>query len=92
MKIKYDKQIDALYISLKKGKYHHTKKITDSILVDVSKTGEVLGLEVLDAKQNIGKVKPGKLSIEFGPKLASVWYYKFLTGNLKQKWYILNSD
>ncbi len=68
MKIKYDKQIDALYISLKKGKYDHTKKITDSILIDVSKTGEVLGLEVLDAKENIGKVKPGKLDIEFGPK------------------------
>ncbi len=72
MKIKYDKQIDALYISLKKGKYDHTKKITDSILVDISKTGEVLGLEVLDAEENIGKVKPGKLDIEFGPKPASI--------------------
>lgn len=72
MKIKYDKQVDALYISLKKGKYDHTKKITDSILVDVSKTGEVLGLEVLDAKRNIGEVKPGKLDIEFASKPAAV--------------------
>jgi len=72
MKIKYDKQIDALYITLKKGKYAHTKKITDSILVDVSKSGEVLGVEVLDAKQNIGEVKPGKLDIEFGPKSISM--------------------
>ena len=48
MKITYDKKIDAMYIRLKKGRYGHTKKITDDILVDVSKKGQVLGLEILD--------------------------------------------
>jgi len=65
MKITYDKKVDAMYIKLKKGSYDHTKKVTDDILVDVSKKGEVLGLEILDASNNIGKVKPEKLNVEF---------------------------
>lgn len=65
MKITYDKKVDAMYIKLKKGNYDHTKKVTDDILVDVSKKGEVLGLEILDASNNIGNVKPEKLNVEF---------------------------
>lgn len=65
MKIRYDKSVDAMYIKLKRGTYDHTKKVTDDILVDVSKKGEVLGLEILDASKNIGKIKPEKVKIDF---------------------------
>ena len=65
MKITYDKKVDAMYIRFKKGLYDHTKKVTDEILVDVTKKGEVLGLEILDASKNIGKVKDKKLNVEF---------------------------
>lgn len=53
MKITYDKKVDAMYIKLRKGRYDHTKK------------GEVLGLEILDASKNVGKVKPEKVAVEF---------------------------
>lgn len=65
MKITYDKKVDAMYIRLKKGSYDHSKKVTDDILVDVSNKGEILGLEILDASKNIGKVKKEKVAIEF---------------------------
>ena len=65
MKITYDKKVDAMYIRLRKGRYDHTKKVTDDILVDVSKKGEVLGLEILDASKNIGRVKKEKVPVEF---------------------------
>lgn len=65
MKITYDKKVDAMYIKLRKGRYDHSKKVTGDILVDVSKKGEVLGLEILDASRNIGKVKPEKVAVEF---------------------------
>ena len=65
MKITYDKKVDAMYIKLRKGRYDHSKKVTDDILVDVTKKGEVLGLEILDASRNIGKVKPEKVAVEF---------------------------
>ena len=48
MKITFDEKIDAMYITLRKGRYDHTKKVTDDILVDVTKKGEVLGLEILN--------------------------------------------
>ena len=65
MKITYDKKVDAMYIKLRVGSYDHTKKVTDDILVDVSKKGEVLGLEILDASKNVGKVKKEKVAVEF---------------------------
>lgn len=63
MKVKYDSQIDALYIDLSSGKYDKTKKITESILVDLTKTGKVIGIEILDASTNIQKFDPTNLAI-----------------------------
>ena len=68
MKISYDKLTDAMYVSLKKGRYSHSKKVTDSILVDLSKKNEVIGLEILDASKNVGKVKSGKIEVDYLPK------------------------
>lgn len=65
MKITYDRKVDAMYIKLRKGRYDHSKKVTDDILVDVSMKGEILGLEILEASKNIGKVKPEKVAVEF---------------------------
>ena len=58
MKIRYDKKIDAMYISLAKGKYSNTRKVSDVILVDEDKRGKVLGIEILDATRNISAFDP----------------------------------
>lgn len=53
MKITYDKKTDAMYIKLNdKAVYHKTRKVTDDVLVDYSKDGKVVGVEVLAASQN----------------------------------------
>ena len=53
MKITYDPKVDAMYIKLnEKASYHRTKKVTDDVLVDYSKTGGVIGVEILDASKN----------------------------------------
>lgn len=67
MKINYDSETDSIYISFKSGKYDHTKKVTDEILVDVDKRGKVLGLEVLDAKHNFGTINPDKVNFSTKP-------------------------
>ena len=61
MKMQYDKKVDALYIPLRKGKYSHTEKITEDILVDVTKGGKVIGIEILDASENVADFKPDKI-------------------------------
>ena len=71
MKVKYDPKIDALYIDLRDGKYDRTKKVTDEILVDVSKEGKVLGIEILDASENIKHFDPRELNISLQLKNLS---------------------
>lgn len=66
MKISYDPKVDAMYIRFKNGRYDHTQKVNDQILIDVAKDGKVLGLEILDAREQFGSIKPG--TIEFTSK------------------------
>ena len=47
MRATYDKEADAMYIRVKKGKVHKTLKVSDMVLVDVDKKGQALGLELL---------------------------------------------
>ncbi|KKR34099.1 MAG: hypothetical protein UT63_C0006G0017 [Candidatus Gottesmanbacteria bacterium GW2011_GWC2_39_8] len=63
MEVKYDSVTDSLYISLSEGKYEKTKKITDVILVDMTNRGKVLGIEILDASENIQKFNPKDLNL-----------------------------
>ncbi len=42
-----------MYIKLNdKATYHNSRKITDDVLIDYSKNGKVVGVEVLAASQN----------------------------------------
>ena len=63
MNIKYDRKTDALYIDIASGKYEKTNKVTESILVDVTSEGKVLGIEILDASENIKQFDPKNLQI-----------------------------
>ena len=68
MKLQYDSKEDAVYIDLAKGKYNKTRKISDSILVDEDKTGKILGIEILDAKENISAFDPHQTTISIQSK------------------------
>lgn len=60
MNIHYDKKQDALYIDLAKGEYKNSKKVTDSIVVDMSQDGKVIGIEILDASDTIQLFDPSQ--------------------------------
>ncbi len=63
MKLQYDSKQDAIYIDLSKGKYSKTRKISDAILVDEDKSGKVLGIEILDAKENLATFDPSQTTV-----------------------------
>lgn len=63
MKLSYDAKTDSLSIDLATGKYFQTRKITESILVDFTKEGKVLGIEILDASENITHFDPTGLGM-----------------------------
>ncbi|MDO8585765.1 MAG: DUF2283 domain-containing protein [Armatimonadota bacterium] len=56
MKISYDTEVDALYIRLVEGEYEcRTLRLNEEIALNIG-PGEVLvGIEILDAKQVLGK-------------------------------------
>lgn len=53
MKITYDKSVDAMYIKLnEKLSYSSSRKISDDVLVDYSKNGKIIGVEILTASKD----------------------------------------
>ena len=63
MNVRYDQKRDVMYIDMANGEYDRSKKISDSIVVDVAKDGTILGIEILDTTENIKYFDPKKLSI-----------------------------
>lgn len=63
MKVQYNAQEDTIYIDLAKGKYNKTRKVSDTILIDEDREGKVLGIEILDAKDNIATFDPHQTTI-----------------------------
>jgi uncharacterized protein YuzE len=64
MKMQYDSKVDVVYIEFSKGKYEKSRKVSDSIVVDEDKNGKVLGIEILDATENIPAFNPKKVSLQ----------------------------
>ncbi len=46
--VTYDKQADALYIGLRKGRPAKARTYTDDVILHLDGTGHPLGVEVLD--------------------------------------------
>ena len=56
LKITLDKEADAAYIYLKeiaKGEVTKTISLNNSINIDLDSKGQMLGIEVIDASQNL---------------------------------------
>ena len=63
MKIRYDPKVDAMYIEIAKGTYDVSREISESVVMDVDKKGNVLGIEILDASKNIPAFDPQNLKL-----------------------------
>ena len=77
MLIKYDKKVDAKYITLfpkkrKKGVVVRTEKIQPWLLVDYDKEGNIFGVEVLNASKNLVTLVVSEESVECYPVPKSV--------------------
>jgi len=52
LKVTYDTEVDAKYVSVKDGKIKETKIINDWLFFDCDDKGDVIGIEILDASKN----------------------------------------
>ena len=58
MKLKYDPEVDAAYISFKKGPMEVTTiRLTEDIAIDLGPEEEIVGIEILDASEHLEFVK-----------------------------------
>ena len=62
MKVKYDKEVDILYINLSNEPIKESDESKPGIIIDYSESGNVVGIEILDASKKIAL--PNKLEYE----------------------------
>ena len=56
MRISYDSEVDALYIRLIEGDYEcRTLRLNEEIALNIGPDETLVGIEILDAKQVLGK-------------------------------------
>ncbi len=71
MKISYDPEIDALYIRLIEGEHEcRTVRLNEEIALNIGLGEKLVGIEVLDAKQVLGKGELPSLVLENMPVAA----------------------
>ena len=67
MKIEYDPEADAAYISIARGKVAETREISEGLNVDYDASGRVLGIEILSVQQRGAKAKKRLLTVAVEP-------------------------
>lgn len=62
MKVKYDKETDILYITLSEDNIEESDEEKKGFILDYSKNGILLGIEVLNASKS--SINPAKVEYE----------------------------
>ena len=55
MKIEYDKDADALYITIKEDYVERTDELENGVALDFDSSGNLIGIEVLNAAKKYSK-------------------------------------
>ena len=55
MRMRYDPEVDILYIRLREGKIAESDEITPEIIADYAADGKLMGLEILEASEILGR-------------------------------------
>jgi len=56
MKITYDKQADAMYMYLARGKVMKTIEVNPRVIIDIGEKGKIIGIELLFVSEKIPKI------------------------------------
>lgn len=56
MKANYDRENDILYVIVREGPAYDSEELDDDVRIEYDKNGKIIGVEILDASRNIGRV------------------------------------
>ncbi len=62
MKVRYDKQVDVLYITFSEKKVKESDEDKPGIILDYAQDGSIVGIEILDASKKMKQ--PAKVEYE----------------------------
>jgi uncharacterized protein YuzE len=72
MRISYDNEVDALYIRLLEGPYEcRTLRLTDEVSLNIGPEEQLVGIEILDARNILGKGTPPTVVLENVPAVQT---------------------
>lgn len=71
MKIEFDSHADALYITLRKGKFAKNRIIDDETILDLDSKGRILGIELLNISKRIPAKELSIVSVKAPLKVLS---------------------
>ena len=63
MRVTYDPEADAVYLYVGEGVIAETREVAPNVMIDLTETGELVGIELLAASRRPG-TKPMALSCE----------------------------
>lgn len=64
MKVNYDSEEDILYIIVKEGPVFDSKEIDEDVRLEYNKSGEVAGIEIMNARRNLAKTLAQEIARE----------------------------
>jgi len=70
MRVRYDEQVDALYIRLKETSYYESDEIKEGFIVDYDKDGNVIGIEILDVSEYLSSDELGTVKFDVSRAIA----------------------
>jgi len=68
MRISYDPNVDAMNIHFQKGKYDISEEVAEGIIIDMSKDGKIISIEILDVSKRMPKKSIQDITIGFSVK------------------------
>lgn len=64
MKITYDPKADAMNIVFQKGKYSISKEMSNGVILDLTKDGKVISIEILDVSKRMPSQSIKDITVE----------------------------
>jgi uncharacterized protein YuzE len=70
MKLRYDEQVDILYIRLKEAPYHESDEIREGFVLDYDKDGNIIGIEIMDVSDYLSIDELSSVSFDVSRSIA----------------------
>jgi uncharacterized protein YuzE len=61
VRVEYDPKADAMYVWLRKARYEISEELAENVIIDLDKSGRIIGIEILDVSKNLGKELVSKI-------------------------------